>query len=178
MLVRLKLCEKAQVYKDKWYAYRLKNQQKQAGEAGRETRRVMTKTLEEKEQFIQLRARGWSFDKIAEKLEISKPTLLDWQGQFSKDIKEQQFFEYENLLEQYELARRNRFEIHSRLLNEVFQELERKVEQEQLSELSIPELLKLADRLETRLSQDTKKPLLKVELDQNFTYGKEEVVEL
>jgi len=138
----------------------------------------MTKTLEEKEQFIQLRARGYSFDKIAEELDISKPTLIKWQGELNKQVKEQQYFEMENLLNQYEIMRRNRFEKYSRLLNAVFQELETKTEEQELSELSVPELLKLADRLETRLEQDTGKPLLKVELPEDWNFRLEEVLEL
>jgi transposase len=138
----------------------------------------MTKTLEEKEKFIQLRARGYSFDKIAEELDISKPTLIKWQGEFNEQVKQQQYFELENLLNQYELMRRNRFEKYSRLLNAVFEELETKTEEQELEELSVPELLKLADKLETRLEQDTGKPLLKVKLPDNWSFGLEEQVEL
>jgi len=29
-------------------------------------------------QFLNLRAQGWSFDRIADQLQVSKPTLLDW----------------------------------------------------------------------------------------------------
>jgi len=138
----------------------------------------MTKTLEEKEQFVQLRARGYSFDKIAEELDTSKPTLIKWQGEMNEQVKEQQYFELENLLEQYSLMRRNRFEIHSKLLTAVFQELENKVQEKKLSKLSIPELLKLAERLENRLEQDTGKPLLKVNLPDNWNFSLEEQVEL
>lgn len=138
----------------------------------------MTKTIEEKTRFIQLRAQGLSYDKIAEEMQVSKPTLLKFQAELNDQVKKQQYFELENLLEQYSIMRRDRFEIHSRLLNAVFQELESKVAEEELSELSIPELLKLAEKLESRLSQETEKPLLKVELPENWNFSLEEVVEL
>lgn len=138
----------------------------------------MTKTLEQKEQFILLRAKGYSYDKITEELDISKPTLIKWQGELNEQVKKQQYFELENILNQYEILRRNRFEKYSRLLNAVFQELESKTEQQELSELSVPELLKLADKLETRLEQDTGKPLLKVNLPEDWTFSLEEAVEL
>lgn len=138
----------------------------------------MTKTLEQKEQFILLRAKGYSYDKITEELDISKPTLIKWQGELNEQVKKQQYFELENILNQYEILRRNRFEKYSRLLNAVFQELESKTEEQELSGLSVPELLKLADKLETRLEQDTGKPLLKVNLPEDWTFSLEEAVEL
>jgi ATP/maltotriose-dependent transcriptional regulator MalT len=138
----------------------------------------MTKTLEEKERFVFLRAQGLSFDKIAEEMDISKPTLIKWHGEMNEQVKKQQYFVMENILNQYQLMRRNRFEKYSRLLNSVFQELENKVEQQELSELSVPELLKLAEKLETRLSKDTEKPLLKVNLPEDWSFSVEETVEL
>ena len=38
----------------------------------------MAKTLEDKYAFIELRAKNFSFDKITEALDISKPTLIKW----------------------------------------------------------------------------------------------------
>ena len=39
-----------------------------------------------KAQFIDLRARGWSYDKIARHTGISKTTLLTWGREFAADI--------------------------------------------------------------------------------------------
>jgi len=138
----------------------------------------MTKTLEEKEKFIQLRARGYSFDKISEEMNISKPTLIKWQGELNSEVKAQQYFEMENFLELNSLLRKDRFERNSRLLNAVLQELENKVEGNELENLSVPELQKLADKLETRLEQDIEKPLLKVEIPENWNFNSEESLEL
>ena len=44
------------------------------------------KTKDQKEKFIQLRAEGNSFDKISDILNISKPTLINWNIDFSKEI--------------------------------------------------------------------------------------------
>ena len=38
----------------------------------------MSKTLDERQQFIELRAKGYSFQKISDELNISKPTLIEW----------------------------------------------------------------------------------------------------
>ena len=41
-----------------------------------------------KEKFVLLRAEGLSFDKIAKKIKVSKPTLIEWQKDFRDEIKE------------------------------------------------------------------------------------------
>lgn len=49
----------------------------------------MSKTLDEKQQFIELRAKGYSFQKISDELRISKPTLIEWAKDMatSRDIR-------------------------------------------------------------------------------------------
>ena len=42
-------------------------------------------TTELKERFIELRAKGWSFDRIAKELGKAKQTLIDW----SKDLQDE-----------------------------------------------------------------------------------------
>jgi hypothetical protein len=37
-------------------------------------------------QFLNLRAQGWSFDRIADHLHVSKPTLLDWGRKYQSEI--------------------------------------------------------------------------------------------
>jgi len=44
----------------------------------------MTAKIEKQQKFIELRAEGLSFDEIAKKVNISKPTLIKW----SKDLKD------------------------------------------------------------------------------------------
>lgn len=44
-------------------------------------------TQETKNQFIELRANGHSFDTIAEKLNVSKQTLLRWARDFDSEIR-------------------------------------------------------------------------------------------
>ena len=99
------------------------------------------KTIEQKEQFIQLRAKGYSFDKIAEQLEVSKPTLIKWNGEFLEEVKEQIFHEYDKLLNKFKVHRLKRFEQNCKLLNAVHKELDKRTEK--LERLSIMELEKL-----------------------------------
>ena len=38
------------------------------------------------EQFIELRARGWSLGHIATELDVSKRTLVDWNREYAKEV--------------------------------------------------------------------------------------------
>ena len=44
----------------------------------------MTANIEKQQKFIELRAEGLSFDEIAKRVNISKPTLIKW----SKELKD------------------------------------------------------------------------------------------
>ena len=123
----------------------------------------MTKTIEQKEQFIQLRARGYSFDKIAEELNISKNTLLGWSGELYEEVQEAVFNKQEKLLTQYEVMRCKRFETYSRLLSEVLKELNKRAENNKLERMETDKLLKLALSVEERLERDTARKLVLVD---------------
>ena len=43
-------------------------------------------TIETKRRFIELRAKGYSFDKIAKELGKAKQTLLDWSRDLDQEI--------------------------------------------------------------------------------------------
>ena len=122
----------------------------------------MTKTIEEKQRFIQLRAQGLSFDRIAEEMQVSKNTLLKLSGELFREVQEAQFHEQENLLNQYSVMRRNRFEVYSRLLSEALQELNNSAENNKLEKMETSQLLKLALMVEERLERDTAQNLVLV----------------
>lgn len=44
------------------------------------------KDTDTKQRFIELRAKGLSFDKISDKLNTSKQTLINWQSEFNAEI--------------------------------------------------------------------------------------------
>jgi hypothetical protein len=134
------------------------------------------KTIEQKEEFIQLRAKGFSFEKIAEELEISKPTLLKWNGEFLEEVQEAQFHELDNLLNEYKVHRRKRFEQNCKLLNAVYAELEKKVER--LEKLSVLELAKLAETLEKKIETETERSSILIEVPSNYSFKQHERIEL
>jgi len=114
----------------------------------------MTKTVEEKEKFIELRARGYSFDKIAEETGTSKNTLLKWNRVCGKELEEAQYFELQSLLSQYEVMRRNRVEALSQLLGSSLKELRKRAENDSLSRLQTDKLLNLVLTLEQRIERE------------------------
>ena len=44
------------------------------------------KDAQTQQQFVLLRAEGRSFNRIAEELNVSKPTLINWSRKFQFDI--------------------------------------------------------------------------------------------
>ena len=114
----------------------------------------MTKTTAEVEQFIELRAKGYSFDRIAEETGTSKPTLLKWNSQYSRELEQAQYFELHSLLAQYGLMRRNRVEAYSELLGRALEELKRRASNESLDRLPTDKLLALVLSLEQRVERE------------------------
>ena len=115
----------------------------------------MTKTAEEAEKFIELRAKGLSFDRIAEETGTSKPTLLKWNKLYGKVLEQAQYFELQALLQQYGLMRKNRVEGVSILLQAVIEEMKKRAGNESLSRLPTDKLFTLYLALEGRLEEET-----------------------
>jgi len=114
----------------------------------------MAKTTEQVEKFIELRARGFSYDKIAEETGTSKPTLLKWSREYGNEIGYQQYFELNSLLAQYGLLRKGRVEGVSILLQAVIEEMKKRANTETLSRLPTDKLFSLYLALEERLKEE------------------------
>jgi len=136
----------------------------------------MTKTIEQKQRFIELRAKGFSYDKISEELEVSKNTLLSWNGEFLEEVAEAQFHEFDNLLNEYKVHRRKRFEQKCKLLNAVYAELEKRTER--LEKLSVTELAKLAETLEEKIEAETKRSAIPIPVPKSYSFEWTEYIEL
>jgi len=115
----------------------------------------MTKTNDDIQKFIVLRASGLSFDKISQEMGISKPTLLKWAKEFKRELDEVQFFELQNIIDQYGIMRRGRVEVLSESLQVALSELRSRMQSGKLSELSTDKLLSLVLTLEARLERET-----------------------
>lgn len=101
-----------------------------------------------KERFIQLRAEGLSFEKIAQELKVSKQCLINWCKEFKVEIANLKSIELDALQERYFLSKRARIELLGQQLEKVKAELEKrdltKVKTERLFDI----FLKLNDNLQ------------------------------
>lgn len=106
---------------------------------------------EKKEQFLELRIGGETFEGIASKLGVSKQTLINW----SKDLEIKEAIDiarsirYQAILNQYEATKRNKIEFYSLLSQKVKNELcsidLSKVRPEKLLDILIKCDVRLAD---------------------------------
>jgi len=77
-------------------------------------------------QFIELRAKGLSYDKIAIQLKKSKQTLIKWSKELECEISNFQTIEFDALKEKYRLSKQSRLEIFGKMLEGIKQELEKR----------------------------------------------------
>jgi len=56
-------------------------------------------SIETKNQFIKLRAQGWSFARISAQLRVSKPTLLAWNRELQSQLRSPRALELQALQE-------------------------------------------------------------------------------
>ena len=133
----------------------------------------MAGNIEQQARFIELRGKGMSFQKIAEEIGVSKPTLIKWNGELLEQVKEAQYMELENLVEQYGLFRKKRFEVYCKALNSALKEFQERAETGELKNVPTDKLLNLVEQLEKRVEKDTSRELLSVRVKDNFHFGEE-----
>ena len=109
------------------------------------------KDQETQQKFIDLRARGRSFARMAEELQVSKRTLIEWSRKFQFEIQNQRAIEMEVLRERYLNGR----EEEVRQLGERLREVEAELAVRKVAELSTPRLFTLAGLLRRQLLHAT-----------------------
>ncbi|MEO6513391.1 MAG: hypothetical protein ABIR37_01750, partial [Candidatus Saccharimonadales bacterium] len=65
----------------------------------------MEDKTEVKQEFVELRAKGNSYTRIATKLKVSKATLIAWSKELKEDIANHSSIENEALLERHSMAK-------------------------------------------------------------------------
>jgi transcriptional regulator with XRE-family HTH domain len=110
------------------------------------------KTTEQKEKFVELRAKNWSYKKIAKQLGISKPTLIKWSKELNQKIANMKAIELEAIQEKYYMQKKQKIEIYGQQLEKIKEELEARLENNELKDVKTEQLFKLffeyMDRLE------------------------------
>lgn len=109
----------------------------------------MSKTLDERQQFIELRAKGYSFQKISDELEISKPTLMEWSKDtnINRDIQNQRTLVVDDLQERYAITRRHRITLFGEFLQKAKDELNNRDMSDVPTDRLITMVIKLSDTL-------------------------------
>ncbi len=109
------------------------------------------KTTDIKEQFIALRAAGLSFDKIALKIDVSKPTLIKWDKELGKEISLLKEIRFEKILEAYQSNKEQRITRLARELKDAWDAFEK----QDYKDLTKREILLMIIRMERRLIEET-----------------------
>ncbi|MEI6074227.1 MAG: hypothetical protein WCS94_01550 [Verrucomicrobiota bacterium] len=106
-------------------------------------------------RFIVLRSSGWSFNRIAAELNVSKPTLIKWSRLHQFEIANLRAIETENLAESVLGSRAGRWQKLAAQLERIEQE----IDQRDLKPVSTAQLHSLAARLRAELMRDCFSPV-------------------
>lgn len=124
--------------------------------------------LDQKERFIELRAKGWSFDRIAKELGRAKQTLIDWSKELQEEIANRKALELEALYETYYLQRESRLQMFGAMLTKIKEE----VEGRDLSDVATDKLLELFLKYNSQVKEEIVEPIYKS--SQELTEEKED----
>jgi hypothetical protein len=114
-------------------------------------------TTDQKERFIELRAKGWSFDKIAKETGKAKQTLIDWSKELQDEIANRKALELEALYESYYLLKENRLQTFGAMLTKIKKE----VESRDLSDVPTDKLLELLLKYNNQVKEEIVEPIYK-----------------
>ena len=84
------------------------------------------KLLEQKEQLIELRAKGFSYQAIAKKLSITKQTAINWAKELEIEIQNARAIELDALYDKHLMSKQSRIELLSEQLNKIKNELSKR----------------------------------------------------
>ena len=113
--------------------------------------------IEQKEKFIELRAKGYSFDKIAKELGRAKQTLIDWSKELEEEIANLKALELDALYEKYYLHKETRLQTFGELLSKIKKE----VDSRSLSDVSTEKLLELYLKYLSLAKEEVADPVFK-----------------
>ena len=101
-------------------------------------------------RFIFLRSQGWSFNRIAVELQLSKPTLIKWSRQHQFEIANLRATETEALAERVFRQRHERWEVLASQLKRVEEEIEKR----DLEEIPASRLHAIAAQLRAEINRE------------------------
>jgi hypothetical protein len=105
---------------------------------------------ETKQRFIELRAKGTSYEKIANELSVSKHTLIKWSHDLELEISNFRAIEIDSLYDQYYVSKQKRIEI----LGKNLELLKDALEKRDYSELPTDKLLDFVMKFSSLLKSE------------------------
>lgn len=124
-------------------------------------------------RFIVLRSNGWSFNRLAAELNVSKPTLIKWSRQHQFELANLRATETEHLAESVFGARAGRWQKLAAQLERIEQEIDKR----DLKEVSAAQLHGLAARLRAEIARDCHGPLQFTETTGNIPSAERVILE-
>ena len=109
-------------------------------------------TPETQQKFIELRAREWTYDRIATELGVAKSTLIEWSRKFRFDINNRLALEVDALRDRVLGSRLTRVDALVLKLARVEDELR----QRDLTQVPTARLYSLADSLRRQVERETR----------------------
>jgi hypothetical protein len=109
----------------------------------------MTANIDKRQKFIELRAEGMSFDKIAEKLHISKPTLIKWSRAFKEDI----VLISKVIDEQFIIEQKTKRTIRAQKISDELDKAYEALSQTDYKNMNKKELISIIEKLDNKLNE-------------------------
>jgi transcriptional regulator len=131
----------------------------------------MTTNNDIKQQFITLRAKGYSLTKIAEQIGKCRQTLSNWNSELQEEIENSKAIELEALFEECFLTKENRIKTFSQLLEKINKELDKR----DFKSLSDDKLVDLKLKINQQLQGEYFEPKIKSESELNKQKSKRQL---
>ncbi len=119
----------------------------------------MASNLTEKQEFIKLRAQGYSLIKISKELNKTRQTLASWHNELQEEVSNAKAIELEALFEECLLTKEYRVKNLSALLDKISKELDKRV----FDEVSTEKLVEIKMKLSEQLKSEYIEPKIKSE---------------
>lgn len=125
-------------------------------------------------RFLTLRAEGLTFDAIAKELQVSKPTLIQWNKLFQKEIIDLRFESFLKIKEAYSWSVKTKYEMILKQLNKI----DDAILDADLSSSNIKDLFTIKNNLLFQLEAIEKKISVDAHINKTDEYGIKENLRL
>ena len=110
----------------------------------------MQDETKKKKQFIHLKGEGVSYDKIAKKINVSKPTLIKWNSEYAYYISKLKEIHFIELLEQYRMTKEMRIQYLSKELQKAWGQFDKAT----YDGMNKKEIIQVIEKLHKILSEE------------------------